>query len=94
MRERAMSEGALLGRDLELKAVRDAYRDVLVSRSKRQLLIVADAGVGKRALVVEFLDCLVDQPKSFVGAPLGVTQDCSPLGHERDVEWIEVRGKL
>ncbi len=46
---------ALVGRDLELKEIRDAYRDVLVSRSKRQLCVVGDHGVGKRSLVSAFL---------------------------------------
>src|SRR5204863_4273908 len=46
----------LHGRDLELKALRDAWRDVLVTRRKRQILIVGDAGVGKRTLVRTFLE--------------------------------------
>ncbi len=50
--------GELIGRDLELKALRDAYRDALVTRRKRQLLIVGDSGVGKRSLVTAFLDSI------------------------------------
>jgi tetratricopeptide (TPR) repeat protein len=45
-------------RALELKALRDAYRDVLVTKKKRQLVIVGDTGVGKRTLVTAFLDGL------------------------------------
>ncbi len=48
--------GVLVGRDLELKALRDAYRDVLVARKKRMLGVVGDHGVGKRSLVSAFLD--------------------------------------
>ncbi|RMH41431.1 MAG: tetratricopeptide repeat protein [Deltaproteobacteria bacterium] len=55
MRERARRAGDLVGRELELKALRDAYRDVLVSRRKRHIAILGDAGVGKRALVSAFL---------------------------------------
>ncbi len=47
--------GVLVGRDLELKALRDAYRDVLVARKKRLLGVVGDHGVGKRSLVSAFL---------------------------------------
>ena len=46
----------LHGRDLELKALRDAWRDVLVTKRKRQIVIVGDAGVGKRTLVRTFLE--------------------------------------
>ncbi|HUQ01444.1 MAG TPA: protein kinase, partial [Kofleriaceae bacterium] len=53
LRDRKM--GVLVGRDLELKALRDAYRDVLVARRKRMLGVVGDHGVGKRSLVSAFL---------------------------------------
>ncbi|MCV5737219.1 ATP-binding protein, partial [Escherichia coli] len=46
----------LHGRDLEIKALKDAWRDVLVTRRKRQIVIVGDAGVGKRTLVRAFLE--------------------------------------
>ena len=45
----------LLGRDLELKRLRDAYRDALVGGKKRHILISGDDGVGKRSLVRAFL---------------------------------------
>ena len=51
LRERRADAGRLHGRDLELKALRDAWRDVLVTKRKRQIVIVGDAGVGKRTLV-------------------------------------------
>lgn len=50
-RDRHRSSGKLIGRALELKALRDAYRDVLVAGRKRHILLVGDAGIGKRALV-------------------------------------------
>ncbi|MBK9032465.1 MAG: tetratricopeptide repeat protein [Myxococcales bacterium] len=46
---------ALYGRELEQKRLRDAYRDALVSRRKRHLVIAGDHGVGKRSLVAGFL---------------------------------------
>lgn len=58
MRERAASEGEILGRDLELKALRDIYRDVILNRRKRQILVIGDAGVGKRSLITAFLDSI------------------------------------
>ncbi|HEV7554623.1 MAG TPA: protein kinase, partial [Kofleriaceae bacterium] len=55
LRERH-DHGRLHGRDLELKALKDAWRDVLVTKRKRQIVIVGDAGVGKRTLVRTFLE--------------------------------------
>ncbi|HVV85833.1 MAG TPA: tetratricopeptide repeat protein, partial [Kofleriaceae bacterium] len=46
---------ALFGREIELKSLRDAYRDVRIARKKRQLALVGDHGVGKRSLVAAFL---------------------------------------
>ena len=54
VRERARP-GALFGREQELRLLRDAYRDTLVSRRKRQIAISGDHGVGKRSLVTAFL---------------------------------------
>jgi tetratricopeptide (TPR) repeat protein/tRNA A-37 threonylcarbamoyl transferase component Bud32 len=46
---------ALVGRELELKSLRDAYRDVRVTRRKRLIGLVGDHGVGKRTLAATFL---------------------------------------
>ena len=46
---------ALVGREIELKMLRDAYRDVRVARKKRLLCLVGDHGIGKRSLVGAFL---------------------------------------
>ncbi|HVK87657.1 MAG TPA: tetratricopeptide repeat protein [Kofleriaceae bacterium] len=104
MRERR-DAGRLLGRDLELKALRDAWRDVLVTRRKRQLVIVGDAGVGKRALVRQFLDgisrdeAVVIRTTGRVGAqltPYGVIADLARdvLGLAEDAEPHEVERRL
>ena len=56
LREHATITGELIGRELELKALRDAYREVLMARTKRPVLLAGEPGVGKRALVNAFLD--------------------------------------
>jgi predicted ATPase len=108
MRERRSSlpSGARLhGRDLELKALRDAWRDVLVTKRKRQLLIVGDAGVGKRTLVRTFLDSIapgdavVIRTTARVGTamtPYGVIADLARdvLGLAEDAEPHEVERRL
>jgi predicted ATPase/tRNA A-37 threonylcarbamoyl transferase component Bud32 len=104
---RALSEpgGRLHGRDLELKALRDAWRDVLVSRRKRQVLVVGDAGVGKRRLVRTFLDgiaageAVVIRTTARVGSmmqPYGVIADLARdvLGLAEDAEPHEVERRL
>src|SRR5262249_54864868 len=57
MRERA-GDAALVARELELKALKDAYRDVCASRRKHHVMILGEEGVGKRSLVTAFLRSL------------------------------------
>ena len=54
LRDRVRAD-VLIGRELEQKRLRDTYRDALVSRRKRHLVIAGDHGVGKRSLVSGFL---------------------------------------
>jgi serine/threonine protein kinase/tetratricopeptide (TPR) repeat protein len=103
---RTMESGAHLhGRDLELKALRDAWRDVLVTRRKRQILIVGDAGVGKRTLVRAFLEgiapgeAVIVRTTARVGTamtPYGVIADLARdvLGLAEDAEPHEVERRL
>ncbi|HEY5923934.1 MAG TPA: protein kinase [Kofleriaceae bacterium] len=95
----------LHGRDLELKALRDAWRDVLVTRRKRQIVIVGDAGVGKRTLVRSFLEgiapgeAVVVRTGARVGTamtPYGVIADLARdvLGLAEDAEPHEVERRL
>lgn len=58
LRERVTLEGEVIGRDLEMKALSDAYRDVLNVNGVRQILLVGDAGVGKRTVVNAFLSTI------------------------------------
>jgi eukaryotic-like serine/threonine-protein kinase len=104
-RLREQREGRLFGRELELKALRDAWRDVLVTRRKRQLVVVGDAGVGKRTLVRTFLEgiapgeAVVIRTTGRVGTamtPYGVIADLSRdvLGLAEDAEPHEVERRL
>jgi serine/threonine protein kinase/tetratricopeptide (TPR) repeat protein len=51
LRDHRAQQGDPIGRELELRALRDAYRDVQVRRAKRYILLAGDIGVGKHALV-------------------------------------------
>ena len=104
MRERR-DGGRLHGRDLELKALRDTWRDVLVTKRKRQIVIVGDAGVGKRTLVRQFLEgigkseAVVIRTSGRVGTamtPYGVIADLTRdlLGLAEDAEPHEVERRL
>ncbi|HEU0032326.1 MAG TPA: protein kinase [Kofleriaceae bacterium] len=106
MRERRGDpDGVLHGRELELKALRDAWRDVLVTKRKRQMLIVGDAGVGKRTLVRTFLEginpseAVIIRTSGRVGTamtPYGVIADLARdvLGLAEDAEPHEVERRL
>ena len=107
LRERRSSDpgGRLHGRDLELKALRDAWRDVLVTKRKRQIVIVGDAGVGKRTLVRQFIEgigreeAVVIRTTGRVGTamtPYGVIADLARdvLGLAEDAEPHEVERRL
>lgn len=50
LRERS-EEVELLGRDLELKALRDSYREVLIHGAHRFFVITGEPGMGKRSLI-------------------------------------------
>lgn len=103
---RSLAPGSRLhDRDLELKALRDAWRDVQVSKRKRQLLLVGDPGVGKRTLVRLFLesiapgDATVVRTIARVGTamtPYGVIADLARdvLGLAEDAEPHEVERRL
>ena len=55
LRERLTATTEVIGRDLEMKALRDAYRDVINTKKVRQILLFGEAGVGKRTIVNAFL---------------------------------------
>ncbi|MEZ4363169.1 MAG: protein kinase [Kofleriaceae bacterium] len=98
-------DGRLHGRELQLKALRDLFRDVVVSRKQRQVVIVGDQGVGKRTLVRTFLegvstrDAIVVRTVARVGTsmtPYGVIADLARdvLGLAEDAAPHEVERRL
>ncbi|MBA3820804.1 MAG: protein kinase, partial [Deltaproteobacteria bacterium] len=100
LRERR-DDRRLHGRELELKALRDAWRDVLVTKRKRQIVIIGDAGVGKRTVVRTFLEginpseAVIIRTSGRVGTamtPYGVIADLARdvLGLAEDAEPHEV----
>lgn len=48
----------LVGRELELKTLRDAFSEAIRSRRSRAVLVVGEPGLGKRALVERFVTSL------------------------------------
>ena len=70
LRDASAQAGALIGRDLEMKALHDAYRHALTAGHKRAVLLVGDAGIGKRTLVNGFLARIAsDQPMLLRATP-------------------------
>ncbi|MEO8700049.1 MAG: tetratricopeptide repeat protein [Kofleriaceae bacterium] len=106
MREKRLdATGRLHGREIELKALRDAWRDVLVTKRKRQIVIIGDAGVGKRTLVRSFLEgvspneAVIIRTSGRVGTamtPYGVIADLARdvLGLAEEAEPHEVERRL
>ncbi len=105
LQERQRPEGRLHGRELQLKALRDLFRDIVVNRKKRQVLLVGDTGVGKRTLVRTFLesvttrDALVVRTLARVGTsmtPYGIIADMARdvLGLAEDAPSHEVERRL
>lgn len=61
-RERLSSTEVIIGRDLELRGLQDAYREVAVHRKARVAAVIGDAGVGKRSLVEAFMQEMTPRP--------------------------------
>jgi tetratricopeptide (TPR) repeat protein len=55
LKERQQGGGIFIGRELELKTLRETYRDCQLRRGKRMVLVSGEPGIGKRALVAAFL---------------------------------------
>ena len=105
LKDRQRPEGRLHGRELQLKALRDLFRDVVVNRKKRQVMLIGDAGVGKRTLVRAFLesvttrDAIVVRTLARVGTsmtPYGIIADMARdvLGLSEDAAPHEVERRL
>ena len=88
MRERGVTTD-LIGRELELKTLRDAYRDVLLTGGRpdalagyghRHVVIVGEEGTGKGALVRAFLESIPSQEAMVLHAAARAATSYTPLG--------------
>ncbi len=61
----------LVGRELELKSLRDAFSDAIRNRRSRALLLLGDPGLGKRTLLERFIASL---PRGACHVLRGVAQ--------------------
>ncbi|HWM88127.1 MAG TPA: protein kinase, partial [Kofleriaceae bacterium] len=80
LRERGRAAAELVGRELELKALRDAYRDVLVRGGHRYVVVLGEAGVGKGALIGAFLDSIPAGQAVVLHAAARAATSLTPLG--------------
>lgn len=79
LRERS-EQVDLVGRDLELKALRDAYRDTLINGSHRLLVITGDPGIGKRSLVNALVQNIPRNEATIIRATARVATQYTPFG--------------
>ncbi|MBK9070998.1 MAG: AAA family ATPase [Myxococcales bacterium] len=80
-RQRQRSAGArMVGREMELKSLRDTYRDVLISRQKRMVGVVGETGIGKRTLVNAFLATLAPNEATIIRAGAQPSTSMTPYG--------------
>ena len=80
-------ETRMIGRDIELEQLQDAYRAVCADRSLLAMVVVAEAGVGKSRLLYEFegwAEALGDMFFVFRGRAQPLTEQ-QPYGLLRDV---------
>ncbi len=75
----------LIGRDLELRGLKDAFRQVVMHRRSRVLAIVGEAGVGKRSLVDGFLGDMEDEQNVVLRATAKQWEQNLPYSVIRDL---------
>jgi serine/threonine protein kinase/predicted ATPase len=80
MRERSRAATGVVGRDLEAKALRDAYRAVLVTGVQRRVFVVGDEGLGKGALIGGFLASIPPGEATVLHAAARAATSYTPLG--------------
>lgn len=71
---------ALIGRDLQLKALRDAYRETLIHGAQKLIVITGEPGVGKRSLVNALLDNIPKAEASVMRATARAATRYTPYG--------------
>ncbi len=59
------SPAALVGRESELRTLKEAYRHVKEKRSRRVVTVVGEAGMGKSRLIFELDDWIETQPGDY-----------------------------
>lgn len=70
----------LIGRDLELKALRDAYREALVHGAHKLIVITGEPGIGKRSLINSFLENIPKGEASIMRATARAGTRHTPFG--------------
>ncbi len=107
-RARAAAPGGralLFGRELELKALRDTFSESIRARESRAVVVLGEAGVGKRAVVERFVSslprtaCWILRASGTYGrrnVPLGVFLDLLSrfLGTDHRCDEADVVSKL
>ncbi|MCP4444522.1 MAG: protein kinase [Myxococcales bacterium] len=80
-RLRERSEGTnLIGRDLELKALKDAYREALVHGAHKLMVVTGEPGIGKRSLVNALLASIPKGEASVMRATARAGTKHTPFG--------------
>lgn len=79
LRERSTTV-AMSGRGLELKALRDAYRECLVHRAHKIIVVAGDPGMGKRTLLNSFLQSIPVGEASIIRAAARPSMRHTPFG--------------
>ncbi|HLU64701.1 MAG TPA: protein kinase [Kofleriaceae bacterium] len=80
MRERLDTSVEIIGRDLELKALRDAYREVAGGGKHKRFVVLGDEGVGKGRLITAFLSGIPAGEAVVLRAAARATTSYTPLG--------------
>ncbi|MBL4634737.1 MAG: tetratricopeptide repeat protein [Kofleriaceae bacterium] len=70
----------MAGRRLELKALRDAYRECLVDRAHKIIVVTADAGMGKRTLLNAFIQTIPEGEASIIRSAARPSMRHTPFG--------------
>ncbi|MCC6749555.1 MAG: AAA family ATPase [Deltaproteobacteria bacterium] len=66
--EKRQASDALVGREMEIKAIRGAWRECAVQHDQRTVLVVGEPGVGKTSLVDDFLQRHVGEARVLYAA--------------------------